>query len=68
MSWSISKSGTQDEVKQAVAADAHVPDPVEGAIGAILDLFDPARAVTLNTHGHVDTEQKTGNVTITISV
>lgn len=66
MSWSISKQGTHDEVRQAVADDAHVPAEVSEAIDSVLGAFAPDTTVNLQTNGHIDTDAKTGDVAIAI--
>lgn len=55
MSWNLRAAGTKERVKEIVAAETTIPDPVKAIINANVDGVQNAEGlgVFLDTFGHI---------------
>lgn len=69
MSWSVSKQGSMDDIRDGLSSNGHVPPAIIDAVDAAALAFDSGARenLTVTTHGHIDTTGKTGNATIIIA-
>lgn len=56
MSWSVTKTGTADDlVQQIQKTDPHVPEAITAAVATALTAFPEGMSLSVSTSGHLDT-------------